>query len=209
MITSESSALTERRVIVWVVRALSYLVYFYLIVVEIILFIGFFLLLFGANPSSGFVEWAYRNLERVMEPFRGIFTPIELGTNSGGVDAVFATSVVFAMIVYGIVALALNALITWLTGRLHQLEDAEAARDAEAALAAQQAAIATGATAPGTTATPTAGTVPTTGAAPTATPTAGTVPTTGAAPTSTPAAAPSGTPGAAPASSPPPPPQAP
>jgi uncharacterized protein YggT (Ycf19 family) len=111
---------------VWIVRAISYLVYFYLIVVEIILFLGFFLLLFGANPSAGFTEWVYRNLDRVMAPFRGIFTPIELGTTSSDVPAVFETSVVFAMIVYGIVALALSALIGWLSGRLDQIYDAEA-----------------------------------------------------------------------------------
>ncbi len=85
MITSESRALNERKAVLWVVRAVSYLVYFYLIVVEIILFIGFFLLLFGANPDSGFSQWAYRNLDQVMAPFRGIFTPIELGTTASGV----------------------------------------------------------------------------------------------------------------------------
>ncbi len=126
MITADSRGLAERKAVVWIVRAISYLVYFYLIVVEIILFLGFFLLLFGANPSAGFTEWVYRNLDRVMAPFRGIFTPIELGTTSNDVPAVFETSVLFAMIVYGIVALALSALIGWLSGRLDQIYDAEA-----------------------------------------------------------------------------------
>lgn len=128
----EVPAIGARKVTVHVVRALSYLVYFYLIVVEIILFIGFFLLLFGANPSAGFTEWAYRNLDRVMEPFRGIFTPIELGTTSGNVPSIFETSVLFAMIIYGILALVLSAFISWLSGRLKYLEAAEA----EAALRA-------------------------------------------------------------------------
>jgi hypothetical protein len=123
------SAVHARKVAVWVARALSYLVYFYLIAVEIILVLGFFLLLFGANPSAGFTEWAYRNLDRVMEPFRGIFTPIQLGTTSGNVEAVFETSVLFAMIVYGIVALVFSGLISWLSERLRHLEAAEA--DAE------------------------------------------------------------------------------
>ncbi len=148
MITSESRALNERKAVVWVVRALSYLVYFYLIVVEIILFLGFFLLLFGANPSAGFTQWVYRNLDRVMAPFRGIFTPIQLGTTSGDVPAIFETSVVFAMIVYGIVALALSALIGWLSGRLaliHAAEEDRAQEVEDAAaeerrLAAQQTA---------------------------------------------------------------------
>jgi hypothetical protein len=140
MITSDSRALTERKAVVWVVRALSYLVYFYLIVVEIVLFIGFFLLLFGANPTAGFTQWAYRNLDRVMAPFRGIFTPIELGTTSADVQATFDTSVLFAMIIYGIVALVFSALIGWLNGRLNQIHAAEDEIERKAEIAAQQAA---------------------------------------------------------------------
>ena len=129
MASQHLDVLRARKGFVWVARVISYVIYFYLIVVEIILIIGFFLLLFGANPSAGFTDWAYRNLDRVMEPFRGIFTPIQLGTTSGNVDAVFDTSVLFAMIVYGIVAMLLNALTRWLSQRLRYLEVAEA--DAE------------------------------------------------------------------------------
>jgi hypothetical protein len=178
MITTESKALTERKAILWVVRAISYLVYFYLIVVEIILFIGFFLLLFGANPTAGFTEWAYRNLDRVMDPFRGIFTPIELGTTGNDVPATFDTSVLFAMIIYGIIALLFSAFIGWLSTRLNQIHSAEdeLARKAEIAqqqadadarmLAAQQAAAAAAAQAP-------TAQVPTPPAPPTAAPTPG------------------------------------
>ncbi len=163
MINADSAALRERKAVLWITRAISYLVYAYLVVVEIILLMGFILLLFGANPSAGFTEWVYRNLDRVMSPFRGIFTPIELGTNGGDVPAVFETSVVFAMIVYGIVALLLSALIGWLSGRLNQVVDAEteiqrrdeyqARLDAVAAQAPGQPGV------PGTTAPP-AGAVP-------------------------------------------------
>ena len=125
MITTESKNLGERKAIVWALRAISYLVYFYLIVVEIILLIGFFLLLFGANPTAGFTQWAYRNLDRVMDPFRGIFSPIELGTTGNDVAATFDTSVLFAMIIYGIVALLFSVLIGWLSGRLDQIHAAE------------------------------------------------------------------------------------
>ena len=139
MITSESKALSERKAIVWAVRAISYLVYFYLIVVEIILVIGFFLLLFGANPTAGFTQWAYRNLDRVMAPFRGIFSPIELGTTGNDVAATFDTSVLFAMIIYGIVALLFSALIGWLSGRLNQIHAAEDELERQAEIAQQQA----------------------------------------------------------------------
>jgi hypothetical protein len=141
MITPDSKALGERRVILWIARLVSYFVYFYLIVVEIILLIGFFLLLFGANPTAGFTEWSYRNLDRVMDPFRGIFSPIELGTTGNDVEATFDTSVLFAMIIYGILALALGALISWLSERLHRIQDVEDYNRKLADLAAQQAEI--------------------------------------------------------------------
>jgi hypothetical protein len=131
-----------RQATVWLSRALAYLVYAYLVFVEIILFLGFFLLLFGANPSASFTEWVYRNLDRVMAPFRGIFTPIELGTTSGNVESVFETSVLFAMIIYAILAIILQALIGWLSGRMDRLEreNVEAARRVELdRLAAAQA----------------------------------------------------------------------
>ena len=163
MINADSSALGERKVVLMITRAISYLVYAYLVVVEIILLLGFVLLLFGANPTAGFTEWVYRNLDRVMSPFRGIFTPIELGTTGSDVPAVFETSVLFAMIIYGIVALLLSALIGWLSGRLHQIDDAETELQRRAeyqarldAVAAQQAAQAAAAAASGA---PSTGTV--------------------------------------------------
>jgi len=141
MITTESKALSERKAIVWALRAISYLVYFYLIVVEIILLIGFFLLLFGANPTAGFTQWAYRNLDRVMDPFRGIFSPIELGTTGNDVAATFDTSVLFAMIIYGIVALLFSVLIGWLSGRLDQIHAAEDELARQAEIEQRQAEI--------------------------------------------------------------------
>jgi uncharacterized protein YggT (Ycf19 family) len=148
MITADSGALGERKAVLLTARVVGYFVYAYLIVVEIILLLGFVLLLFGANPSAGFTQWVYRNLDRVMAPFRGIFTPIELGVTGGDIPSIFETSVLFAMIVYGIVALGFSAIIGWLTGRLHQIDDAESElrRRAEYqarldAVAAQQAAL--------------------------------------------------------------------
>jgi uncharacterized protein YggT (Ycf19 family) len=115
-----------RKAFLWVTRLVSYLIYFYVIVVEIILFLGFVLLLFGANPTAGFTQWVYRNLDRAMAPFRGIFTPIQLGSTSNNVESVFETSVLFAMIVYAILALVFSAFIAWLTHRLTHIQRAEA-----------------------------------------------------------------------------------
>ena len=87
--------------VVWFGRALGYLVYFFVTVALIVLTFGFFLLLFGANPDAAFAEWVYRSLDRVMAPFRGLFESIKLNGQS-----VLDVSVLFAMIVYGIAALA-------------------------------------------------------------------------------------------------------
>ena len=111
-----------QRGVLWLARALTYVLYAYLLVVEIILAVGFFLKLFGANPSSGFVEWWYRNLDRAMEPFRGIFAPIELGITGNDVEATLETSILFAMLIYGIVAIAASALISWLSHRIHRID---------------------------------------------------------------------------------------
>jgi hypothetical protein len=107
---------------VLVSRAVTFFVYLYVVAVEIILGLGFFLLLLGANPSSGFVEWVYRSLDRAMAPFRGIFEPIELGVTSNEVPSILETSVLFAMIVYAIVGMAVHALLAWLNGRLRKIE---------------------------------------------------------------------------------------
>jgi uncharacterized protein YggT (Ycf19 family) len=99
--------------IVRVARVLSYAVYAFVVIALIILVLGFFLLLFGANPDAPFAEWVYRSLSRVMAPFRGIFEAVQLNG-----DSVLDTSVLFAMIVYGISGMLLKALIDWLTERL-------------------------------------------------------------------------------------------
>lgn len=87
----------------------------------IVLTFGFFLLLFGANPDAAFAEWVYRSLDRVMAPFRALLESIQLNGES-----VLDVSVLFAMIVYGIVAMALRALIDWLTSRVDLIRRHEA-----------------------------------------------------------------------------------
>ena len=111
-----------RRAALLVSRAVSFLVYGYLVVVEIILLLGFLLLLAGANSDSSFVEWVYRSLDRTMRPFRGIFEPIQLGVTNGDVQSVFETSVLFAMIVYGIVAIMAHSLLDWLNRRAERMD---------------------------------------------------------------------------------------
>jgi uncharacterized protein YggT (Ycf19 family) len=112
--------------IVWSARALTYLVYAFVVVALVILLLGFFLLLFGANPDAPFAAWVYRGLDRVMAPFRGIFESIQLNGQS-----VLDTSVLFAMIVYGIAGLFLHQLIDWLSYRLVGLRSRRARAEAE------------------------------------------------------------------------------
>ena len=111
--------------LVRIARVLTYLVYAFVLITLVILVLGFFLLLFGANPDAPFAEWAYRSLDRVMAPFRGIFEPVQLNGES-----VLDTSVLFAMIVYGIVGIALSALIHWLTDKLLVLQRKRALAEA-------------------------------------------------------------------------------
>ena len=91
-------------------RALLWLIYAWVIITLVLLLLAFFLLLFGADPSAGFVQWVYRSTERAMAPFRGIFEPIVLSDQS-----VLDTSVLFAMIVYGFVAIGLRLGLDWVT----------------------------------------------------------------------------------------------
>ncbi len=143
-----------KRTATWTARALTYFAYAWVVINEIILIIGFTLLLFGANPDAGFTQWAYRNLDRVMEPFRGMFTPVPVGSTAGDVQPVLDTSILFAMLIYAILALALRSLIDWLAYRLakidaqHEQEEKEAKVAAAAEVRAQETAAMNAATAP-------------------------------------------------------------
>ena len=93
-------------------RGLTYLVYAFVLVALVLLLLAFFMLLFGANPHAPFAEFVSRGLTRVMAPFRGLFEPAQLDGRS-----VLDVSVLFAMIVYGLVALFLRDVLDWLTNR--------------------------------------------------------------------------------------------
>lgn len=96
-----------------VAKVLTWLVYAYFLVAVILLVLEFFLLLFNANPTAGFAEWVYRSGDRVMEPFRGIFP-----TKQAGNGSVLDFAVLFAIIVYGVLALAFHSLVEWLDYRI-------------------------------------------------------------------------------------------
>lgn len=100
-------------------KIVSSIGYVFVLVAEAILAIGFLLRLLGANPTAPFTEWSYRNLDRVMAPFRGIFEEVRLENS----DSVLDVSILFAMFVYGLVALGLRALVDQLVARSARLEE--------------------------------------------------------------------------------------
>ena len=97
----------------------SWAIFGYLTVVEIVLLVGFLLILVGAEPSSWLSDFLYRVVERTMEPFRGAFTAIEVADPDAAVqvEPAIESSIVFAMVVYGVLALAAHDLVEWLGGR--------------------------------------------------------------------------------------------
>ena len=94
-------------------RALVLFVYAFAIACIVILAIAFFLQLFNANTTAPFVDWIYRAAKRVMQPFRGIFPSIE-----GEQGSVFDVSMLFAMFMYGLLALGMHGLIAWIDRKI-------------------------------------------------------------------------------------------
>jgi hypothetical protein len=145
----------QRRILLLGARAVVWVVYAYVVVTEVVLVLGFLLLLFGANPDASFVAWVYRSLDRAMEPFRGMFTPIDLGVSaSDDVRAVLDTSVLFAMIVYAVAGLAVHALLTWLSELVRRTDPPAAAPAAAAPPAPAPGPTYPGPTYPGPTGPP-------------------------------------------------------
>jgi uncharacterized protein YggT (Ycf19 family) len=94
-------------------RALTLFVYGFAIACIVILATAFFLQLFNANTTAPFVDWVYRAAKRIMQPFRGIFPSVE-----GEQGSVFDVSMLFAMFMYGLLALGANCLIAWIDRKI-------------------------------------------------------------------------------------------
>ncbi len=107
-------------------RALAWLVYAYFVLASTILTIAFFLLLFNASTTADFTQWVYRSADRVLEPFRGIF-PTAVGESG----AVLDFAVLFAIIMYGILAAAAGAFLAYLDRRTQEHRAALARSQAE------------------------------------------------------------------------------
>jgi uncharacterized protein YggT (Ycf19 family) len=111
-----SSAPAESGTSLWILRlARAVVVFVYAVVILdlVLLILAFSLRLLGASTDAEFTRWVYRSVERIMEPFRGIFPSPAVGGES-----VVDFSLLFAMIIYTILALALHTLVMWLADRL-------------------------------------------------------------------------------------------
>lgn len=94
-------------------KILPWLIYAYLLLEVIVLTLAFFLLLFNASTEADFTQWVYRSADRALEPFRGIF-PSATADNGSVLD--FA--VLFAIIVYGILAMVAQSVVHWIDRKI-------------------------------------------------------------------------------------------
>lgn len=100
-------------------RGVSYAVYAYALIASVFLGLGFFLLLFSANSTVPFVEFVYKVAAEFLQPFRGIF-PVRQISETG----YFSASALFAIMMYLILATAVQSLISYLTLKMtkHEVE---------------------------------------------------------------------------------------
>ena len=143
-------------------KVLVWLVYLFFLLAVVILTAAFFLLLFNANTDAEFTRWVYRNAERVLEPFRGIFPSVQQDNGS-----ILDFAILFAIIMYGIFAMLVHGAVHWLDAKIIEqkqkaIRAQEAAREprvewqgtAQYAADPTPASTATGAAAPAPTAPP-------------------------------------------------------
>lgn len=100
-------------------KILSYAMYALVIFAEIVLVFRVFLLAFSANPDSSFTRFIYNTSADFLQPFRGIFPPRSVG-ETGYLDV----SALFAIIVYGLIAWGLSALINYVNTKIKDIEKA-------------------------------------------------------------------------------------
>ena len=96
-----------------VARVLVLFIYGFAIVCTVILAMAFFLELFNANEATPFVRWVFRATDRIMQPFRGIFPPVE---GEGG--SVFDPALLFGIFMYWLLAFGMSALIGWIDRKI-------------------------------------------------------------------------------------------
>lgn len=111
-----------------IARGLTWLVYGFVVIAIVFLVLGFILLLFGANQDVAFVRFVYNIAAEFLQPFRGIFPPHQISDTS-----YFSAAGLFAIIMYSFFAMALHALINYITMKefKHEQELKEAQEQAD------------------------------------------------------------------------------
>lgn len=92
-----------------------YVVYAYSLVASTFLTLAFILQLFGANYNTQFVQFVYKIAYEFLKPFRGIFPGHQVSDTS-----YFNSSALFAIVMYLVFAVAIHALISYLTDKMVQ-----------------------------------------------------------------------------------------
>lgn len=93
----------------------GYLVYFVFGLLEVLLAFRFVFKLFGANPSTGFVDFIYSLSAIFVAPFVGIFnTSLARGDVT---TSIFEPATLVALVVYALLAWGIVALIRVVSGR--------------------------------------------------------------------------------------------
>ena len=93
----------------------GYVVYFVFGLLEVLLAFRFAFKLFGANPSTGFVDFIYNLSAIFVAPFAGIFnTSLAQGDVT---TSIFDPATLVALLVYAVLAWGIVALIGVISGR--------------------------------------------------------------------------------------------
>jgi uncharacterized protein YggT (Ycf19 family) len=122
-----------KRWILWVGKLFVLVIYLVFLAYAVIAGMAFVLKLLGANPTSDFADWVYRAAANITQPFRGIFPTTTVSDRSE-----FDASLLFALIVYLVVAVVLHGIVDWLTRRIAGIDRAEEREQMTSALEVQR-----------------------------------------------------------------------
>ncbi len=122
-----------KRWILWIARFFVLVIYVVLLAYAVIVGIAFVLKLLGANPDADFADWIYDAAGSIIEPFRGIFPTRQLTDRS-----TFDASLLFALIVYLVLAVLLHGIIDWCARKIAGIDRAEEREQLRAAYELQR-----------------------------------------------------------------------
>lgn len=105
---------------------LRYLIRIFFGIIEFFLGIRILLKLFGANEAAPFVTWAYDVTAPLVQPFAGVFPPVNLGPRF-----MIEMSAILALIIYSFIAWAIDQGLNVAQYKTHIHNTARAHHDDE------------------------------------------------------------------------------